>query len=120
MSQKPETDLLIMQKIESMIGYAYIALRQFPRHERNVLGAEIRRTMLEIVRLVVTAQCRYHKKTTLQDLDIAMKTLKHFVRLSYNLHYIDIKKLEIWSEKNTEIGRMIGGWIKSAQQSSAQ
>ena len=40
------TDLLIRQKAEVMILWAYTALRQFPKWERHVLAAEIRRTLL--------------------------------------------------------------------------
>ena len=39
------TDLLIRQKAVAMIGWAYTALRQFPKWERHVLSAEIRRTL---------------------------------------------------------------------------
>ena len=36
------TDLLVRQKCEAMIQYAYIALRQFPAHERHVLSQQVR------------------------------------------------------------------------------
>lgn len=63
------TDLLIRQKCEAMIEYGYVALRQFPKFERHVLAAEIRTSMLALLRLIVVCNKRYHKKTTLQELD---------------------------------------------------
>ena len=62
-------DLLIRQKCEEMIAYGYVALRQFPKFERHVLAAEMRHAMWEVLRLIVVCNKRYHKKTTLQDLD---------------------------------------------------
>jgi hypothetical protein len=62
-------DLLIRQKCEEMIAYGYVALRQFPKFERHVLAAEMRHVMWEVLRLIVVCNKRYHKKTTLQDLD---------------------------------------------------
>jgi len=56
---------------------------------------------------------RYHKKTTLQDLDAELDLLRCQVRAAKALGYLDIRKYEHWAKLNDEIGRMIGGWIKS-------
>ncbi|MBI3144880.1 MAG: diversity-generating retroelement protein Avd [Pseudogulbenkiania sp.] len=111
-----QNDLLIRQKCEAMIEYGYIALRQFPKAERHVLSAEIRHTMLQVLRLIVICNKRYHKKTTLQDLDGELDLLRSQVRLAKSLGYLDFKKYEIWARLNDEIGRMVGGWIKAAAQ----
>ena len=41
-------DLLLAQKVEAMIQYAYVALRQFPKSERHVLSQELRLTLWRI------------------------------------------------------------------------
>lgn len=109
------TALIIEDKCREMLLYGYQAIKQFPKHERHVLGAEIRLSMLQLQRLVITAFKRYHKKTTLTDLDIELAILKRRVRLAKDLRYLDIKKYQVWVEKLVEIGRMIGGWIKSVK-----
>jgi hypothetical protein len=106
-------DLLIRQKVEAMIEYGHVAVRQFPKMERHVLGAEIRHTMWALLRLVVVCDKRYHKKTTLQELDAELDLLRCQVRTAKALGYLDFKKYEHWAKLNDEIGRMIGGWIKS-------
>ena len=85
--------LLIEEKCREMLLYGYQAIKQFPKHEKHVLGAEIRLSMLQLQRLIVTAFKRYHKKTTLTDLDIELAILKRRVRLAKDLHYIDIKNI---------------------------
>ncbi len=105
-------DLLIRQKCEAMIEYGHIAIRQFPKMERHVLGAEIRTTMWQVLRLIVICNKRYHKKTTLQELDAEIDLLRSQVRMAKNLNYLDFKKYENWAKLNDEIGRMTGGWIK--------
>lgn len=102
-----------------MIQYAYSALRQFPKHEKHVLGAEIRGTMLKIQRLIITALKRFHKKTTLTDLDIEIAVLLRQVRLAKDLRYIDVKKYNIWVSFTVEMGKMTGGWMKSIQNPKA-
>lgn len=67
-----------------------------------------------MLRLTVVASKRYHKKTTIQDLDIELAMLKNMIRVSHDLQYIDSKKYELWSRNLSEIGKMVGGWLKSA------
>jgi len=106
-------DLLIRQRVEAMIEYGHVAIRQFPKSERHVLGAEIRTTMWGLLRLVVVCNKRYFKKTTLQELDAELDVLRCQIRLAQSLAYLDFKKYEHWARLNDELGRMIGGWIKS-------
>ena len=108
-------DLLIRQRCEEMIQYAYVAIRQFPKFERHVLGAEIRETVWTFLRAIIICNKRYHKKTTLTDLDAELDVLRAQVRTAFALRYIDQKKYEHWARLNDELGRMIGGWIKSQQ-----
>ena len=113
-------DLLIRQKVEGLIEYGHAALRQFPKSERHVLAAEIRRSMWSLLRLVVVCNKRYHKKTTLQDLDAELDLLRCQIRLSMRLGYLDLRRYEHWARLLDEVGRMVGGWIKSAKGSDAK
>ncbi len=108
-------DLKIRQKTEDMIQYGYVALRQFPRAERHVLSQEIRTTMWLLLRLITVCNKRYYKKTTLQDMDVAVDLLRSQVRLGKELGYLPFKKYEAWSRHIDEIGRMVGGWIRSVR-----
>ena len=108
-----KTQLVIEQKIRDMMQYGHIALRQFPKAEKHVLGAEIRASMLTLLRLVITAAKRYHKKTTLTDLDVELAVLQSQVRLAQQLAYLSINKYQHWTGLNLEIGRLIGGWLRS-------
>lgn len=96
-----------------MIEYGHVAIRQFPKMERHVLGAEIRGTMWGVLRLIVVCNKRYHKKTTLQELDAEIDLLRSQVRMAKNIGYLDFKKYEHWARLNDEIGRMVGGWAKA-------
>ena len=42
--------LVIEQRIRDMMQYGHIALRQFPKSEKHVLAAEIRTSMLTLLR----------------------------------------------------------------------
>lgn len=74
--------------------------------------------MYTLYRLIVTANKKYYKKTTLQDADVELAVLRGFIRLAANkeLRYLPMNKYENWAKKLDEIGRMLGGWIKATKQ----
>ena len=106
-------DLKIRQKIEDMMNYAYQTLNQYPKSEKYSLVKETKESILKLLKLTIICNKKYYKKTTLQELDIELDILRSYIRLGFNLKYISLKKYENWSLMNDEIGRMIGGWIKS-------
>lgn len=67
-------------------------------------------TMLE---RTIEAQKKYYKKTTLQDLDVEVAKLRAYLRLSHELGFLPMKKYEVWSGMAVEIGKMLGGWLKT-------
>lgn len=108
-------DLKILQKVFDMIKYAYPALAQFPKSEKFALVVDIKRCLHIILEHVIEAQKKYFKKTTLQDLDVEVTKLKAYIRLAHDLGFLPTKKYEVWSGMVVEIGKMVGGWIKSVQ-----
>lgn len=108
-------ELKILQKTYDMILYGYIALVQFPKSEKHVLSAEIRNSMYKVLELIIVTNKKYYKKTTLQELDVEVEKLRLLIRLSKDLKFLPAKKYEVWSRFLVEIGRMIGGWIKSSK-----
>lgn len=106
-------ELIIEQKVRDMILYGYTALRQLPRAERHVLSAEIRTSMLALLKLVITAAKRHHKKTTLTDMDVELAALQSQLRLAKELGYLPMKKYQLWTGMNVEIGRLLGGWLRA-------
>jgi four helix bundle protein len=106
-------ELKILQKIFDMMEYGYGALAQYPKSEKFALVTDIKRSMDTMLERTIEAQKKYYKKTTLQDLDVEIMKLKAYLRLSLNLKFLPMKKYEIWSGKVVEIGKMLGGWLKS-------
>jgi four helix bundle protein len=109
-------ELKILQKTYDMIKYGYICLRQFPKSEKHTFAAEIKRSMLSMLRLLIQANRKYYKKMTIQELDVELDTLRYYARLAKDMNFLPFKKYENWMMMLNEIGRMIGGWQKSIKQ----
>lgn len=112
-------ELILLNKTYDMIQYAYGALAQYPKSEKFALAADIKKCMHRILGREVEASKKYYKKTTLQELDVDVTILKYYIRLSRDLKFLPPKKYEIWAGKVTEIGRLLGGWLKSVRASGA-
>jgi hypothetical protein len=107
------TELKIRQKCEDMIAYGYIAIQQYPKAEKHTLAADTKRSMFRLLELVIICNKKYYKKTTMQELDVELDVLRSYIRLGMSLKFLPFKKYEIWSGYLNEIGKMIGGWMKS-------
>jgi len=108
-------DLSILEKTYEATQYAYIALRYFPKSEKFILAADIRKDFYEMISLIIIANKKRNKLPDLFNLDVLLNTLQYKVRLARDLSFLPYKKYEILSQKLSEIGRMLGGWIKSVQ-----
>jgi hypothetical protein len=49
------------------------------------------------------------------ELDTELDVLRLYLRLAWDLRFLDFKKYENWAKAVSEVGRMVGGWAKSQQ-----
>jgi four helix bundle protein len=116
--EHPEGDtdeLRILNKIIDMMADAEPILNQYPRYERYGRVLDIKRCMDTMMERAIEANKKFYKKTTLQDMDVAVDKLRHYIRLSYRLRFIDYKKYKRWTAQVNEIGKMLGKWIMSTK-----
>lgn len=53
------------------------------------------------------------KAKVLDRASVKLNTLRFFIRLMKETRVFDLKKYTVLQEKIDEIGRMLGGWIRS-------
>ena len=107
-------NLKIKLKMEDTIKYGYIALKQFPKSEKFSLAADIKKTMFSLLEQIIRAnRSRENKGPMLYDIDTSLEVLRTQVRLAMELEFLPFAKYEAWSSHTTELGKMLGGWIKS-------
>ncbi|MCD6006911.1 diversity-generating retroelement protein Avd [Halomonas sp. IOP_31] len=103
----------MITKLEELDDYSHVALRQYPKAERHLLAADTRQCLDKILRLTLAAWKRYHKKTTLGELDVEIEVLRHLVRKAERLRFITPRRYKVWAEHINELGRMLGGWLRA-------
>ena len=115
---KRDTRLIIYERIVELIFYSKNLLKKFPKSERFDLCTDIKQSLYKILRLVMYS-CKEkninQRYKNLKDADIEIYVLKTLTRLSYMDKYITEQNYMTWNNHLSEIGKMIGGWMKTCQ-----
>lgn len=119
---EPKEDLIIFKKTREMIAFGNRCLynKQFPRNRRigNTIGAQIEKTMYEILEGLTEAATKEHKKTALTQVDAKILFLRQLLitsvdpNMSEKSVLIPLDDQRKWCEKLEEIGKILGSWLK--------
>ena len=115
---KIDNRLLTYQKMLKLIYYSKNLLNKYPKSERFDLCTDIKNILYKILRNIIYAWKEYDNKVKLKylrEVDVDLVVLKGFITISNKYQYITLKNYMVWTENVNEIGKLIGGWIKSCQ-----
>lgn len=115
---KKDNRLIIYEKVTNLIIYSKGLLNKYPKSERFDLCADIKNTLYQLIEMVIFAwkeKNSFERIKILNRIDSKLYLLKTLTRLSYEFKYITDKNYMTWNIHISEIGKMVGGWIKSCQ-----
>ncbi len=86
-----------------------------PKQDRCTIWQRVENTTLEILEgiLTTTSSSKIKKLEILENTSHKLNMLKILVRLAKDTKIININKYIYLQEKLDEIGRMLGGWLRS-------
>lgn len=86
-----------------------------PKQDRFTIWQRCENIILDIVELSLRASLtpKSEKLPILEQMSFKLNFLRIFMRLIKDIKAIDIKKYALLEATINEIGRMLGGWIKS-------
>lgn len=93
---------------------------RFPRHHRYSLGNRIEETLLDLLDILIEARYTREKLALLDRANILLERLRFQMRLARDLKALALNSFEFQAKAVEEIGRMVGGWRKSAASRSAK
>lgn len=115
---KKDSRLIIYEKMCNLIFYSRNLMVKFPKVERFGICTEIKQEELNIIRLIMCAWKEKDSKIRIQYLmkaDVEIYVLKTLTRIAFKARYISDQNYKAWNEQLTEVGKMIGGWLKTCQ-----
>lgn len=113
--ERKNNELIIIRKMEKYIEYMLTILIKLPRTEKFSIGTEIKTSMYEMLKYILLAS-KIDKRNRLEVYNVVDTHIYYqriCIRIMYNNKWIDMKKYRYSNELLDEIGKMLGGLIKS-------
>lgn len=108
--------LIVWQKAHELVLKTYEITKDFPKDEQFGLTSQIRRAAISTPSNIVEDKARGSKVEYKRFLIIArgsLEEVKYQLLLAKDLHYIDEQKYKDAYGISDEVGRLLGGLIKS-------
>ena len=110
-----KNELVIIPKIEKYIEYMLTILIKLPRTEKFSIGTEIKTSMYEMLKYILLSS-KVEKRKRLELFNVVDSHIYYqriCIRIMYNNKWIDMNKYKYSNELLSEIGKILGGLIKS-------
>lgn len=104
----------IFAKTESFMVWLLEHTAKFPRHERFRLAKHMDDALFDFHRYLLRAAQSDQPLPHLKEADIALNALRTYLRLAVELTYTTPKQYQYAARQTTEIGKLLGGWMKKA------
>jgi hypothetical protein len=89
------------------------AVEKFPRSQKFLFGDRIQATALDCLERLIEATYTKSREGELNRANLALEKLRFMFRLAYDLKFVDLKRFEHAARNLDEVGRMVGGWLRT-------
>ena len=109
--------LSIIQKLVGIYKLWHEIVHNFSKDSRYTLGAKIDSLFLEVIENIIKAgySDKAEKQIFLKRASAKLDLVKFFLQIAWEIKSLDNKKYINISEKLNEVGKMLGGWLKSVK-----
>lgn len=111
-------DIPIFKRIYDLYKLFYGYRNVMSKQDRYTIWQRCDGIMLEVLESIMAASqmAKREKLPVLERASVKLNFLRVFIRLMHETKGIDMKKYVALQELIDEIGRMLGGWIRSVKQ----
>lgn len=113
-----DLDIPIFKRSYDLYKEFYGLRLSVTKQDRYTLWQKCENLLIEVLEKILLAsqQTKLEKLPTLEKTSVKLNFLRVCIRLMKDTKAIDMKKYIIVEAKLDEIGRMLGGWIKSTKE----
>ncbi|HNE30051.1 MAG TPA: diversity-generating retroelement protein Avd [Saprospiraceae bacterium] len=105
----------LVAKAYDLLKYSLPVLERLPKSQKFTLGDRVQNHLSDLLEMLLEA---YYlpapdKRPLLYRVNLKLEVLRHFYRLAYERGHYNSLVYKDFSQRVDEIGRMVGGWLKS-------
>lgn len=115
---KNNDELIIITKAYDLILWSCHHTSKFPRNHRFVLGDRIERNLYGLLETLIRAKYSKNRRGLLEDANMDLEILRFQMRLAKDLQCLKVESYAFAARSIDEIGRMVGGWLRSRPESN--
>ncbi|MFK7950564.1 MAG: diversity-generating retroelement protein Avd [Saprospiraceae bacterium] len=106
---------IILSKTYELLKETITTVNKFPRSFKFTLADRIQNILSNVLEQLIEAYytSKKYKLGILKRVNISLEQLRYYFRLAFELGLYNSTRYHYFSEKVNEIGRMLGGWIRS-------
>ena len=110
---KKGQELIVITKTYDLILWSCNHTSKFPRNHRFVLGERIERNLHDLLEALIRAKYTKQRQRLLEDANLALEVLRCQMRLAKDLQCLKVESYAFAAKAIDEIGRLVGGWLRS-------
>ncbi len=104
----------VVEKHYKLILWMLPKMANFPRDQRFLLADRIEKILLDILEMLIEANYSKQKKEILIRVNLKLDSLRFMMRIAKDMKYVNLNNYDFFCQSGIEIGKMVGGWLKSA------
>ena len=110
---KKTEELVVITKTYDLILWSCNHTSRFPRQHRFVLGERLERTLYNLLETLIQAKYSRERMLLLNEANLKLEILRFQMRLAKDLHCLQVKSYGFAAKQINEIGKLVGGWLKT-------
>jgi len=102
-----------LEKWYQFLRWLAPTLEKFPKSYKFTLGERLLNGALDVLERLIEATYHRQPLPMLTAANLGLEKLRFLFRLATELKLLDLRRYEFAARAIDEVGRLIGGWIKS-------
>ncbi len=114
----PASTVQAVPKLYDVIMWLLGRVERFPRSQKFTLGDRTITLALDTLDVLIEATYTRKRLHLLQRANVQLEKLRYLIRLSHDFKLLSTKQYAYISQEVNEVGKLIGGWIRSQSTAS--
>lgn len=113
MSTAARPNVSAVEAMYQFVLWLVPVLDGMPRSQKFLLGDRIQTTAMDVLDHLIEAAYSRERAVLLRRANLGLEKLRFWMRMAKDLKLIDFKRYEHAARSIDDVGRQVGGWLKS-------